>query len=565
MLWVKMTAAAIAAVGMSILSAAVWALPDASGITSSISGTLDSRTVTVELKFDSADIGKEWSVFVALLSGKNVLFLNESSQFIPFDGKSVPRNVAVKPTSTSVSFSIARNVNVMALPGVALILGYGSSAEEMLAAQRFRQIYPSEVADGQTITLPTPRTPTAIADAQEMLGLLKTRLSKYQPDDPAITQDPGFLRDAWLTDQIGKQVAAQLQREQKILEEAAKTGTLILPPGDSVTIPSDDGSTLPTGCGKTLECKTGWDTDTKQTVLTVSGVDVPAQTTGSSGTTTTPVSITADEMPLQGAPAITTPASISMQSCMPWASYCTNKTAISSSDLGSGMEALASTVSSQAGSMLSQCAQYIQGVYNAQCPASDSSCRGSNDRAVVTGAYNRTTKQYDLECHEAAMVWTYTKGSLYKASVDASGAVLQTRSAYAMRLYKSFSDTKKASLEKLIGNVLVGQVPYLNVANSLVKCVSGQSAVDWAFNAFTAVDTLACIETAANLVKSVAAVPTLPLRIQETRVLYQNMSLAASAIKDEAKYIGWGATGLGVATEFYRRGKVAIQNADLHQ
>ncbi len=549
------------------------ALPDASGISSSISGTLESRTVSVTLKFDSSDIGKDVAVYLALLSGKNVFFLNTSNQFVPFDGKTVNRVLTLKPTSSSMTMSIARDINVLAIPGVALVLGYGVDANEMLVAKRYRQVYPSEVIDGQVITLPTPRTPQAFADAEEMLVSLKARLEKYNPNDPQITQDTGFLRDAWLADQIGKQIAEQMKNEQAILEAAAQTGKLSLPPGGSVSIPSDGGGVQPPGCGKTLECKTSYDSNSAQNVLTVSSADIPVATssTGSNSTPgATPLSpptsteISADEVPLQDAPKVSTPGSTSAQSCMPWATSCTNSS-FSQQSFGGSMNGLAVSVESTMSSMLNQCYQYILNVYNSQCP-DGGSCHGSQDRAVVTGSYNFTTKQYDLECHEAAAFWTYTKGKkLYQASIDASGAILYERTNYAKRLYKSFADTKKASLQKLIGNVVVGQVPYLSVANSLVKCVSGQTGVDWALNAFTEINTVGCIETAANLVKSLAAVPTLPLRVQEARLLYQNMSLAARGVADEAKYIGWGATGVTVAEEFYRRGKYAIKNADLHQ
>lgn len=555
---------------------AAQALPDASGITSSIGGTLESRSVTVDLKFDSADYGKEIGIYIAMIAGKSVFFINESNAFVPFDGKNVPRNAVYKPSSAKATFTIARNINVMQLPGLALVVGYGTSATEMLAAKRYRQVYPSEVVDGQPITLPVPRTPQAMADAQDMLDNLKNRLSRYNPNDPAIAQDANFLRDAWLVDQIGKQLAEQMQKEQKILEDAAKTGTLSLPPGTSVSIPTDGGSTRPSGCGKTLECKTNYDPEGGGYVLTVSSADVPSSTGSSTGSTTsgtsapgpsgtTPTTITADEMPLEGAPTLVLPGSISLQACMPWSSSCANKTSFNYADLGTGYDTLASAVSSQASGMLNQCYQYILNVYNAQCP-NGGSCHGSNDRAVVTGSYSSVTKNYELECHEAANFWTYTKGAkIYVASINAAGVVTAPRANYAMRLYKSFADTKKASMQKLVTNVLVGQVPYLNVANSLVKCVSGQTAVDWAYNAFAEINTLGCIETAANVVKSLAAVPSLALRTQEARFLYQNMSLAARGIADEAKYVGWGATGMGMAEEFYRRGKYAIRNADLRQ
>ena len=213
---------------------------------------------------------------------------------------------------------------------------------------------------------------------------------------------------------------------------------------------------------------------------------------------------------------------------MPWAKSCTNSPDLTLTQLGAGYESLAMQVGLQAQSMLSSCASYIAGVYQAQATPT----YGNGDAAQVTGTYRAESRTYELSCRETAFVWTYTTGTLAQASIHIDSYVSTSRSVASTNFMANLAQSKRLAKEKMLANFVVGKVPYLNAVNSGVKCLFGTSAVDMLINqaAFN-INGMACRQTALNLATSIWPVlNTIPIPVVNSGSLTTATGMVLTAV-----------------------------------
>lgn len=489
------------------LMARAIALPGPDGITGYQAGSLDQTEIGYSLRFDASDMGRAVQVYVLLQLDQTVLALDASGQLKPISALPVPFST-LTPTVTQVRRALPGSLPLLDLPAFKVVVGYGLSWEEMLSAQRFKQVFPDEGSVTTFPALPAPATPYARAQAQALLKQLSLRMSVYNLSDPATANQTDLLRAAALYDQVVRALTKQAMAEEKVLRDASTTGKLDLGQGEAVTFPIDPAGQTPAFCTGQVTCRRSTDPDTGEPQLTVVNAAFP--------TASAPI-VPAASLPVGGIdwPGLVQsgyPLSITQKRCMPWALNCTQSQPLTSASLGEGYESLAMSVKSQADAMLSQCASYIEGVYRSQ----NSPTYGNGDAAQVSGTFLPHSRTYYLSCKEVAFFWTYTKGTLFEAQINVDDGTARA-TAIAGKL-TTFADTKRLSVQKMAANLVVGQVPYLNVVNSGVKCLFGTSGVDMLINTFArTVNGLACRQTALNLATSVFPVlKTIPVPIANT-------------------------------------------------
>ena len=466
---------------------------------------MDAIGIRATLSFDATDLNKAVQVFAIAQLGNTLLVRTGSGQFIPWSGGEIPY-LTITAGSSPYVLNVASGLSPLDLPAFTVFVGYGLNWDEMLQAQRFKQVFP--VDDGREVlpAFPLPATPRAQKYADDVLTDLNLRLKTFDLTDPNLGSNTEFLRTAALHDQVTRARATQLLNEERILRDAAQTGQLALGSGESVSVPLDPSGQLPEYCSGMVVCTRFYDPASGDTHLTLTNTTSAAGT--SSGTTTpAKTSLPTASLDLVGLARGESPRYIRLVQCMPWAASCTNVTGLPSGGLGPGWDALTSAVASQATSMLSTCARYIEGVYRSQATPT----YGSGDAAELTGRYMPVSRTYYLTCREIAFVWTYTTGVLYEAqiSVDNYG----TRPTAIASALTTYADTKRLSLQKLAANLVVGQIPYLNVVNSGVKCLFGTSGVDMLINTFSrTINPTGCRQAALQLATSMLPVlKTIPI------------------------------------------------------
>lgn len=529
----------------SVLSTAVWALPGAEGIVGHQAGSIDQTQISYSLKFDATDVGRPVQVFVLLQYEQTILGLDSQGLFKPVNPASVPFATIV-PSTTEVKRVLPGTLSLLDLPAFKVFVGYGSSLDEMLTAKRFKQVFPDD--DGSSIlpVLPQPATVRARQDAEALLAQLSLRMSAYDVKDPATANNSDFVRAAAMYDQVVRAITAQAQTEERILREASETGQLALGQGESVTVPLDSAGQTPAFCTGSVTCLRSIDPETGTPQVTLINSAYPTDAAPSIPKTALPIG--AINWP--GFVQTGYPKSISLKRCMPWAKSCTSTLSMDSTSLGAGYESLAIAVKSQAESMLGQCASYIEGVYRSQ----NSPTYGDGDGALVSGTFLPQSRTYYLSCKEVAFFWTYTKGTLFEAQINAdTGSARAT--AIASRMV-TFADTKRLAVQKLVANTVVGQVPYLNVVNSGVKCLFGTSGVDMLINMFArTVNGIACRQTALNLATSVIPLlKTIPIPIANSGSATAALGLTLTAVDAVDDF--WGRASYAYETSNRRYGLV---------
>ena len=502
--WVFGMLMSLLAVGVAVPA---MALPGASGISGYQTGDLGQVEIGYTLQFDPADLGRPVQVFVLLQLDQGVWALDAGGQFKPVSTFPVPF-ATLTPAATLVKRSLPGTLPVLDLPAFRVFVGYGLSWDEMLAAQRFRQVFPDDTDVTTLPVLPAPATPYARAQAEALLTQLSLRMSVYNLNDPAAANQSDLLRAAALYDQVVRSLTSQAQSEERILREASATGVLALGQGQTVTVPIDPSGQTPAFCTGSITCRRSTDPETGGPQLTVAN----AAFSTDSSPSVPPASLPVGAIDWPGLVQSGYPLSITQKRCMPWASSCSHSQPLTSASLGTGYESLAMNVKSQVDAMLSQCASYIEGVYRSQ----NSPTYGNGDAAQVSGTFLPQSRTYYLSCKEVAFVWTYTKGTLFEARINVDDGSARA-TAIAGKL-TTFADTKRLSVQKMAANLVVGQVPYLNVVNSGVKCLFGTSGVDMLINTFArTVNGLACRQTAVNLATSVFPIlKTVPIPIANT-------------------------------------------------
>jgi|GEM_PF-5603393 len=506
-----------------LLAAPAWALPDAAGIAGIQSGYADNTEIKFSLDFQTADYGRAVDVFVLLQMGNTYLARDGDGKYQTWTG-GVPPSKKITPNSARVTESLGGGLNLFDFPAVSIHVGYGYGMDEMLASQRYKTIYPQDTGDALLPALPRPATPAARRDAEALLAALGARLAQYNPADPAIQDNSDFLRTAALFDQVALAIGQQHQQEDRILQRAAETGNFDLASGEAITIPVDPAGATPDFCSGSVVCRRSYDSASGETLLTLMH---NANGTDTAGTAAAPVSLPVSGVDLPGQALSLYPASIRATQCMPWSTSCTSVNALSSTSLGAGYESLAAAVTSQASAMLATCASYIEGVYRAQATPT----YGSADRAAVYGSYLPAAKKYYLYCHEEAMFWTYTHGTLYEATVDSTGHIATQSPNWVANKIQTFRDTKDQGIAKLVANVVVGQIPYVNVVNSGVKCLFGTSLVDMVMNRSRTINGLACRQAALNLATSVLPIlKTIPIPIANSGSLTSAAGITLAAL-----------------------------------
>ncbi len=497
------------------------ALPGAEGIVGYQTGAMDQVEIGYSLQFQAADVGRPVQVYVLLQLDQTVLALDATGQFKPLGTGPVPFSTLLATTGT-VKRSLVSQLRLLDLPAFKVVVGYGFSWEDMLAAQRFKQVFPLDDGSSTLAALPLPLTPGARQQADALLAQLALRLSAYNPTDPATPNNTDFLRAAAMYDQVVRAITAQGQQEERILREASETGQLALGQGESVTLPLDPAGQLPAFCTGTVTCRRDTDAETGEPQVTVVNTAYPTAANPTVPKTQLPTAA----IDLPGLVQSAYPLSITLKRCMPWAQSCSSTASMNTGSLGVGHEALAAAVQTQAEAMLGQCASYVEGVYRSQ----SSPTYGNGDAALVSGMYLPVSRTYYLTCREVALFWTYTTGNLFEASVNADTGSTRT-TAVASRMV-TYADTKRLSVQKLAANLVVGQVPYLNVVNSGVKCLFGTSAVDMLINQFArTVNGIACRQAAVNLATSVIPLlKTIPIPIANTGSVTSALGISLAVI-----------------------------------
>ena len=499
------------------------ALPGVAGITPYQSGDLTGVTVGATLAFEPSDLGRPVQVYVLAQAGNTLLVRDAQGGFQSWAGAAVPAQ-ELNPTTAQMDMVLARNLPLLDLPQFRIFLGYGRDWNEMLQAQRFKQVFPVESDSELLPALPQPLTPQAQKSLEQLLAQLDLRLQRYNPNDPASTSNSDYQRDAALYDQAALAAVRQAQQEERIASQAANTGNINLAPGQSVTIPLDPAGQTPAFCTGSVVCQRSYDMDTGETRITIVGTGTGTGT----GTVPPTTSLPTASIDLPGLVQTGTPDSISLQRCMTWAKGCTSSPSLALTALGSGYESLAMQVKLQADSMLSSCASYIAGVYQAQATPT----YGNGDAARVTGVYRPDSRSYYLSCRETALVWTYTTGILAESSINVDSYVSTSRSVATASFLGNLAQSKRLGKEKLLANFVVGKVPYLNAVNSGVKCLFGTSAVDMLINQWArTINEVACRQTALNLATSLWPVlNTIPIPMLNSGSLTSASGMVLTAI-----------------------------------
>lgn len=136
-------------------------LPEAA-VTTSVTGTITRASLTVTLDLSRISVGAlsapqgrfaaGYSVFVAVLLPAGVSSLTDATWFVlhPAPGgwamlahpiAAYLQGVAQSAASTLVSVSILENVDLSALLGSEIYVGYGLDSDEMLAQRRYRGVF----------------------------------------------------------------------------------------------------------------------------------------------------------------------------------------------------------------------------------------------------------------------------------------------------------------------------------------------------------------------------------------------------------------------------------------
>ncbi len=102
-------------------------------------GLVTGLTLSLDLSFTGSDVGQVRNIYLAAAMG-STLFLHNGSTWGVYGSGEMPA-YATASTNSYINIPILASTDATGLAGVVVYLGYGSNANEMLSAGRFRQVY----------------------------------------------------------------------------------------------------------------------------------------------------------------------------------------------------------------------------------------------------------------------------------------------------------------------------------------------------------------------------------------------------------------------------------------
>lgn len=109
------------------------------GITGSFTGGVSHATVVGKIVPKASEVGSQIQIFVAALLPNGQLYLNDHGNWKPFTGVPVPSFMSAQAAAAGVDVPILSNmpIDALGLQGTSIVLGYGSSSDDMLSNNRF--------------------------------------------------------------------------------------------------------------------------------------------------------------------------------------------------------------------------------------------------------------------------------------------------------------------------------------------------------------------------------------------------------------------------------------------